>query len=227
MEEPLIMIRLFDIFVSLIIILFVTILIFPIVLIKLISDGFPLFYVSKRVGLLGHEIVVYKFRTMINDSKKIENHIKNIANDEIYQRIPITAEIYTGVGRWFEEIQLVELPQLYNVLHGNMSLVGNRPLPKHVNLQLMERFGEKMINDRVSVLPGMTGVSQIIGKYELSDQKRLEFEVNYAEFRIKSREISSLYLNFLILIETFFLIFTGKGLGAVNRKIVSMLKIDA
>ena len=108
-----------------------------------------------------------------NDSKKIESYIKNIANDEIYQRIPITAEIYTGIGRWFERLQLVELPQLYNVLRGNMSLVGNRPLPKHVNLQLMEKFGEKMINDRMSVLPGMTGVAQIIGKYGLSDQERI------------------------------------------------------
>jgi len=221
------MIRLFDILVSLIIILFVTILTFPIVLIKLISDGFPLFYVSKRVGLLGHEIVVYKFRTMINDSKKIESYIKNIANDEIYQRIPITAEIYTGIGRWFERLQLVELPQLYNVLRGNMSLVGNRPLPKHVNLQLMEKFGEKMINDRMSVLPGMTGVAQIIGKYGLSDQERIGFEVDYAKFRIRSRQTPSLYLNFLILIETFFLILTGKSTNTINKKIISMLKIDA
>jgi len=227
MEEPLIMIRLFDILVSLIIILFVTILTFPIVLIKLISDGFPLFYISKRVGLLGHEIVVYKFRTMINDSKKIESYIKNIANDEIYQRIPITAEIYTGIGRWFERLQLVELPQLYNVLRGNMSLVGNRPLPKHVNLQLMEKFGEKMINDRMSVLPGMTGVAQIIGKYGLSDQERIGFEVDYAKFRIRSRQTPSLYLNFLILIETFFLILTGKSTNTINKKIISMLKIDA
>ena len=227
MEEPLIMIRLFDILVSLIIILISTILTFPIVLIKLISDGFPLFYVSRRCGLLGQEIVVYKFRTMINDSKKIEDYIKSITNNEIYQRIPITAKIYTRVGRWFEKIQLVELPQLYNVLHGNMSLVGNRPLPKHVNLQLIERFGEKKVKDRMSVLPGMTGVSQIIGKSELSDSKRLEFEINYAEFRNKSMEISSLYLNLLILIQTFFLIFIGKGLGFINRKIISMLKIDA
>ncbi len=227
MEEPLIMIRLFDFFVSIIIILFSTILTFPIVFIKLISDGFPLFYVSKRVGLLGNDIVVYKFRTMINDSKKIRDYIKNTKNDEIFQRIPITAEIYTRVGRWFEKIQLVELPQLYNVLNGDMSLVGNRPLPKHVNLQLIERFGEKMVNERMSVLPGITGVSQIIGKTKLTDQKRLECEANYAEFRINSMEISSLYLNFLILIQTFFLIFVGKGLGVINRKIISMLKIDA
>ena len=227
MEEPLIMIRLFDFFVSLIIILFSTILTFPIVFIKLISDGFPLFYLSKRVGLLGNDIVVYKFRTMINDSKKIRDYIKNTNNDEIFQRIPITAEIYTRLGRWFEKIQLVEFPQLYNVLNGTMSLVGNRPLPKHVNLQLIERFGQKMVKDRMSVLPGMTGVSQIIGKFELSDQKRLEFEVKYAEFRNKSMEIYSLYLNFLILTQTFFLILTGKGFDAINRKIVSILKIDA
>lgn len=226
MEEPLIMIRLFDFFVSLIIILFSTILTFPIVFIKLISDGFPLFYLSKRVGLLGNDIVVYKFRTMINDSKKIRDYIKNTNNDEIFQRIPITAEIYTRLGRWFEKIQLVEFPQLYNVLNGTMSLVGNRPLPKNLNLQLVERFGQKMVNERMSVLPGITGVSQIIGKTKLTDQKRLECEVNYAEFRINSTEISSLYLNFLILIQTFFLIFVGKGLDVVNRKIISMLKID-
>ncbi|MDA9648903.1 sugar transferase [Alphaproteobacteria bacterium] len=221
------MIRLFDIFVSIIIILFFIILTFPIILTKLIFDGFPLFYVSKRVGLLGHEIVVYKFRTMINDPKKIEDYIKNITNEEIYQRIPITSEIYTGVGRFFEKIQLVELPQLCNVLYGNMSLVGNRPLPKYVNLQLIDRFGQKIVNDRMSVLPGMTGVSQIIGKSLLSDQKRLECEVNYAEFRMKSTEITSLYLNFLILIQTIFIIFIGKGFDPINRKIINMLKIDS
>jgi len=182
--------------------------------------------VSRRIGLLGNDIVVYKFRTMINDSKKIRDYIKNRKNDEIFQRIPITAEIYTRVGRWFEKIQLVELPQLYNVLNGNMSLVGNRPLPKHLNLQLIKRFGEKMVKDRMSVLPGITGVSQIIGKTKLTDQERLKCEVNYAEFRINSMEISSLYLNFLILIQTFFLIFVGKGLDVVNRQIISMLKID-
>ena len=177
--------------------------------------------------MFGHKITIYKFRTMINDSQKIESYIKNIANNKIYQRIPLTAEIYTGIGRWFERLQLVELPQLFNVLRGNMSLVGNRPLPKHVHLQLIGTFNEKMINDRMGILPGMTGVSQIIGKYKLNDQERLEFEVNYVEFRMKSRQISSLYLNFLILLETFFLIFTGKGLSVVNRKIVSMLKINS
>ena len=193
----------------------------------IIDDGFPVFFRQKRIGLDNKHFWIYKFRTMINDSQKIESYIKNIANNKIYQRIPLTAEIYTGIGRWFERLQLVELPQLFNVLRGNMSLVGNRPLPKHVHLQLIGTFNEKMINDRMGILPGMTGVSQIIGKYKLNDQERLEFEVNYVEFRMKSRQISSLYLNFLILLETFFLIFTGKGLSVVNRKIVSMLKINS
>ena len=63
------MIRLFDIFVSLVIILFVITLILPIVLVKLIVDGSPIFYISKRVGMFGHKITIYKFRTMINDSQ--------------------------------------------------------------------------------------------------------------------------------------------------------------
>lgn len=226
MEERLIMIRLFDFFVSLTIILFSSIFTFPFVLIKLISDGSPIFYVSRRVGFFGNEIVVYKFRTMINDTKKIEEYIKNITNDNIYQRIPINSEIYTKVGRWFEKLQLVELPQLFNVLYGNMSLVGNRPLPAYVNSQLIDRFGKKMVNDRMIVLPGITGVSQIIGKSKLSDKERLEWEVSYSNFRVKSMKISSLYLNFLILIQTFFVIFFGKGLDHINNKIVYMLKMD-
>ena len=79
----------------------------------------------------------------------------------------------------------------------------------------------------MSVLPGMTGVAQIIGKYGLSDQERIGFEVDYAKFRIRSRQTPSLYLNFLILIETFFLILTGKSTNTINKKIISMLKIDA
>jgi len=217
------MIRLFDIFVSLIIIFFVSLPIFPFVLLKFIVDGFPVLYISKRVGLYGDEITVYKFRTMIDDPEKIESFLKNISQDDIFQKIPITAKIYTGIGRWFERLQLVELPQLYNVLRGDMSLVGNRPLPKHINLQLTDMFNENMINDRMSVLPGMTGVAQIIGKYGLSDQERITIEVDYAKFRIRSRQILSLYLNFLILLETFFLILTGKSTNTINKKIVSLL----
>ena len=208
---------------SLIIIFFVSLPIFPFVLLKFIVDGFPVLYISKRVGLYGDEITVYKFRTMIDDPEKIESFLKNISQDDIFQKIPITAKIYTGIGRWFERLQLVELPQLYNVLRGDMSLVGNRPLPKHINLQLTDMFNENMINDRMSVLPGMTGVAQIIGKYGLSDQERITIEVDYAKFRIRSRQILSLYLNFLILLETFFLILTGKSTNTINKKIVSLL----
>ena len=221
------MIRFFDIFVSLIIIFFVAILISPMILIKLILDGFPIFYISKRIGMLGDEIAVYKFRTMINDSDKVDRYIQDIADSQVFQRIPITAKVYTGTGRWFERLQLVELPQLFNVLRGNMSLVGNRPLPKHINLQLVEIFGKKIIDDRMGVLPGMTGVSQIISKYKLTDQERLESEVSYVEFRVKSGPITSLYVNFLILLETFFLVLSGRGFNVINRKIISMLKVDS
>jgi lipopolysaccharide/colanic/teichoic acid biosynthesis glycosyltransferase len=226
MGESSIMIRLFDIFVSVILILISSILVLPFVLIKIFSDGVPLFYLSKRVGLYGNEITVYKFRTMINDPVTIKLYINNIANNEVFQRIPVSSNIYTRIGRWFEKLQLVELPQLYNVLLGNMSLVGNRPLPKDVNLKLKEKFGEKVINDRVKALPGMTGVSQIIGKYGLTDFERLEYEVKYVEFIIKSKQIHCIYLNLLILLETACLIFFRTSISKVNNKIILMLEIN-
>ena len=220
------MIRFIDIVLSFLVSPLVLMVLIPASLIKVLFDGFPLFYVSKRVGLNGGEIVVYKFRTMVNDPEKINEYIECISDGKAFQRIPVSAEIYTKTGRLFENLQLVELPQLLNVLLGNMALVGNRPLPRHINLQLVKRYGEELVEDRMSVSPGITGVAQVVGKYKLTDHERLRFEVGYARFIRKSNWAACLYLNFLIIIETVFMIASRNQLLLFNRKIRSMLEVE-
>jgi len=218
------MVRLIDVLISLLMILAGALFI-PVIILKLIIDGRPLFYLSRRVGKDNKLITTYKFRTMINDRKKIDKFIDNLG-DKIYQRIPINSEIYTKFGRLFERFQLVELPQLINIIIGNMSLVGSRPLPKDLNLKLEREFGEEFVKRRMNVLPGLTGISQIMGKNDLTDLQRLEVEVAYSEFKNKSNEMSVVFLNLLIIFETFAVVILRGKVRISTKIILSRLDFD-
>lgn len=134
--------RLFDILFSLFFLIILTplfVLIFIIIFIGL--DGLPIFYLSSRVGIKGNTFTMYKFRSMkIVKNKKIKD--KDRLN---------------SVGIFLRRTSLDELPQLFNVLIGDMSIVGPRALPKKIENKILKK--EKFL--RRSVKPGMTGLSQI------------------------------------------------------------------
>lgn len=193
--------RIYDIVLSLIILIIFFIPVLLLIVIKLIRDGLPLFYNSKRIGIDGIPFTVYKFRTMVDDKDFISKYLGEIKSYG-FEQIPQSAEIYTKMGRFFEKYQIVEILQIFNVLKGNMSIIGYRPLPKSRVDQLIESIGSDKMTLRHSVLPGITGFSQIIGKSKLTNEERVYIENGY-NLLIKARPQKKVVLyNTLIILET-------------------------
>ena len=136
------------------------------IFIKITSPG-PVFYTQERVGLYGKTFRLYKFRTMINGAENLTGPVLATENDT---RI-------TPVGKALRSTRLDELPQLINVLKGEMSLVGPRPeRPFFVNRFKNENPHYKY---RHIVKPGITGLAQVLGKYRTSVDDKLRYDLIY------------------------------------------------
>lgn len=128
-----------------------------------LTMGRPVFFVQQRPGLHGRPFLMWKFRTMID------------ARDE--HGIPLSDEQrLTSVGRFLRSTSLDELPELYNVIRGEMSIVGPRPLL----LAYLTRYTKRQAR-RHEVLPGITGLAQISGRNELAWEQRFELDVEYVD----------------------------------------------
>lgn len=138
------------------------------------TDQGPIFYRQKRSGLLGHPFELVKFRSM---------RVNNLPLDrpgEVEQNDPLV----TTLGKWIRRLKVDELPQLFNVMRGDMSLIGPRPtLPEQV-----ERYSPFQ-RRRLEVLPGMTGWSQVSGGTEISWPERIILDVWYVDHRSLSLDI--------------------------------------
>ena len=130
--------RLEDIFFAIIILVvfFPVIILFSFLL--LIIEGWPVFYISKRMIKKDKEINIIKFRTMVKDAKSKKYNISKYMR-EGYLDVPLSSKVYTKIGRFLEKTQLVEVPQVLHVLFGQISFIGNRPLPKD-NIELFAFF---------------------------------------------------------------------------------------
>lgn len=148
-------------------------------LIILISKG-PAIYKQERIGRQGEIFTIYKFRTMKEGAEK-ETAGKYITGNE---------EVLTSIGKFLRRWALDELPQLFNVLKGDMSIVGPRPaLPYQV-----ERYNERQ-RKRLEMKPGLTGWAQVNGRNKLTWPERIEYDVWYVENW-------SLWLDFKIMLMT-------------------------
>ena len=143
------------------------------VLVRLTSPG-PALFRQRRVGVLGDTFVIYKFRTMVADAEQqlaaLQGH--NEADGLLFKmrRDPRV----TRVGRLLRRFALDELPQLFNVVRGDMSIVGPRPaLPEEV-----ERYDERR-RDRLRVKPGLTGLWQINGRHDLVFDDYVRYDLFY------------------------------------------------
>lgn len=195
--------RIFDIVFSIFLIfLFSPIIVITAILIKLTSKG-PIFYVQERPGRFGRMIKIYKFRTMYLDAdKKLEEILKN--NEELreefmkYRKLKNDPRI-TPIGKILRRFSIDEIPQLFNVLKGDMSIVGPRPY----QIDEIEHMGE--YKDIVlSVRPGLTGLWQISGRSDLSFQAKLKIETWYVLNW-------NLWLDLFIIIRTIPAVISGKG----------------
>jgi exopolysaccharide biosynthesis polyprenyl glycosylphosphotransferase len=160
-------------------------------LIKLDSPG-PIFYRQVRIGLRGRSFRVWKFRTMFVNADKMQKELEamNQTKDGILFKIKDDPRV-TRVGKILRQYSLDELPQVFNVLFGEMSLVGPRPLP----VRDVERFA-KHHHIRHEVLPGITGLWQVSGRSDIDDfEDVVALDATYIENW-------SLWLDMRILLET-------------------------
>jgi len=187
--------RMFDIIISMLILIIT----FPVCLItaaavKLDSKG-PVFFKQERCGLNGKSFIIVKFRSMFVDAEKHSGPVWSQKDDP---RI-------TGVGRFIRRVRIDEIPQMYNVLRGEMSFVGPRP----------ERpfFVEKLAQEipyykrRLKVRPGITGWAQVKHKYDESLED-VKIKLKYDLFYIEN---ISLRMDFKIILRTIYVVMFGKG----------------
>ena len=187
--------RVFDIFCATLLFLVATpIMAVTALLIKLESRG-PVFYRQERVGQNGRSFLVTKFRSMRTDAAKDGKPRWASANDD---RI-------TRVGHIIRRLRIDELPQIFNVLKGEMSLVGPRPERPYFVEQLTTKIPFYAV--RHSVKPGVTGWAQVRYAYGATvedSQEKLQFDLYY----VKNH---TLFLDLVVLLETVGVVLTGKG----------------
>lgn len=158
--------RLFDISVALVALLLLSPVILLVALLIYLTDKGPVFFKQKRVGLNGKTFDIYKFRSMVTNASSLGGH-QTLENDN---RI-------TKIGRVIRKTSVDELPQLLNVLLGDMSVVGPRP---NVPLQ-REEYSEQEWDKRNSVQPGITGLAQAKGRSCLTPEQRTKYDLEYVD----------------------------------------------
>ena len=175
------------------------------ILIKLGSRG-PIFFIQKRVGKNKKEFYCLKFRTMHPEA---EDLLKNLLdkNDDLKKEFEKDHKIkndprITPIGKFLRETSLDEIPQFLNVIRGEMSIVGPRPIVK----EEIAKYGSSFFK-AFSVRPGITGLWQVSGRNNLSYEKRVEIDTIYAVNR-------NFLMDLRIIIRTFGVILFPRDRGA-------------
>lgn len=195
--------RISDIMISIIgIIMLIPITIIIKILYMLTGDFHTIFYTHKRLGKNGKEFTLYKYRTMVINSDKI---LKKLLKDKkIKEEYEATYKIkndirITKIGKILRKISIDELPQMINVLKGEMSVVGPRPIIKK---ELKKYKNNKKI--LLSVRPGLTGNWVIHGRSNITYEQRIEYEIEYITNR-------SLKMDLKIILKTIILVIKRNG----------------
>ena len=183
--------RTFDLLLALFMVIILLIPMGAIALIVLLSMGSPVIFRQMRPGYKGQPFMIMKFRTM-NDSKAPDSQL---LSDELR---------LTGVGRILRKFSLDELPQLFNVLRGELSFVGPRPLL----MQYLPLYNEKQTR-RHDVKQGITGWTQVNGRNALTWDEKFDLDVWYVEHQCFSLDLK-------ILLMTFMKVLKRKGIAAAG-----------
>jgi lipopolysaccharide/colanic/teichoic acid biosynthesis glycosyltransferase len=174
--------------------------IYPIVgiLVKLDSRG-PIIFTQERVGKNGKIFRVYKFRTMVHNAEELIDQLDGFRDSRKYFIQRDNDPRVTKVGYFLRKYSIDELPQVLNILKGEMSLVGPRPFIIDETLQLSPQY---LV--RLTVKPGLTGYAQVHGRNNLNLQERMEYDLKYINHR-------SLLLDFIILFKTVLVVLKKEG----------------
>lgn len=175
----------FDILSSLVaIVLFSPILLVLAIIVKCTSPG-PILFKQRRIGKDNKEFMIYKFRTMRIDTPNVATHL--LKNPEQY---------ITPIGKFMRKTSLDELPQLFNILKGEMSVVGPRPA-LYNQYDLIEMRTKANVH---TVRPGLTGLAQVSGRDELENEQKVHFDQQYVQ---KQSFFFDLKLIFLTVVKVF------------------------
>ncbi len=198
--RPLVFKRLLDIITaSTVLILLAPMLLIVAILVKFDSPG-PALFVQERVGLNKRKFRMYKFRTMVANAEKQQLDLEKLnESDGPVFKIKEDPRI-TRLGRYLRKASIDELPQLLNVLKGDMSLVGPRPLP----LRDYQGFDQAWLHRRFSVRPGITCLWQVHGRSTTTFGRWMELDMQYIDSW-------SLWLDLKILAKTLPAVFAGRG----------------
>tara|TARA_B100001121_G_C18656161_1_gene606537 strand:+ start:206 stop:766 length:561 start_codon:yes stop_codon:yes gene_type:complete len=175
--------------------LFLLIILSPILILVAIAivlnNGFPILFKQKRVGKNNAHFWIYKFRTMKRDTPDIATHL-----------LEDSASFYTSIGLFLRKFSLDELPQLFNIVKGDMIFIGPRPALYNQDdlIELRTHAGVHLL------MPGLTGWAQVNGRDELSIKKKVEMD----EFYLKNK---SLWLDMKILFTTVFRVLKMDGVS--------------
>jgi len=170
------------------------------IIIRATSAG-PVFFKQERSGLYGRPFLMYKFRSMVSNAEQ--------SRQELQQYNEMTGPVFkitkdpriTPFGNWLRSSSLDELPQLWNILQGEMSLVGPRPLPVYETLAMSENAQRR----RLSVKPGLTCLWQVSGRNNVTDFKE------WVRLDLEYIDRWSLWLDMVILLKTIPAVLARKG----------------
>lgn len=193
--------RLFDFMVSFIALFVLWPIIAVVALLVRWKIGSPVLFKQPRPGFKGEVFHVYKFRTMTD------------ARDAQGELLPDEVRL-TSFGKLMRKLSLDELPQLWNVLKGDMSFVGPRPLL----VEYLPLYNERQAR-RHDIRPGITGWAQVNGRNAISWEQKFEYDVWYVENR-------SLWLDFKILLLTVKKVFVSEGISAEGHVTIEKFKGD-
>ena len=156
-----------------------------------IEDGFPVFFTQNRVGINYSFFNIYKFRSMKKNTPNVATHL--LTNPETY---------LLKIGKFLRKTSLDELPNLINIITGEMVFVGPRPaLYNQDDLMTL-----RVVTGVSKLKPGITGWAQINGRDDISIEKKVQFEQEYMNKR-------SILLDIKIIIKTFSIVLFGKGVS--------------
>ena len=184
--------RILDIISSLLGLIVAIPIILVIAIIIKIEDNGPVFYSQQRLGKDEKNFFVYKLRSMRVDAETYGG-VQWAQKDD--PRI-------TKIGKFIRKTRIDEIPQLFNILKGDMSLIGPRP----ERPELTYKFNKEIPGfiDRLVIKPGLTGLAQVNGGYDISPEEKLKWDIIY----IKNRNI---FLDISIIFKTIGVVFTGEG----------------
>lgn len=167
------------------------------------EDGGPVLYVQKRIGKNGREFEIYKFRSMHKNAEAIHERLREeYGCREVSFKLQDDPRI-TKVGKVIRKFNIDELPQLINILKGDMSLVGPRPLPVYEYADEQKKYGDRYI-ERYAVPQGLTCIWQISDRASVDFESRMQMDVEYARKR-------GFLLDFGLIFKTLVFTVTGKA----------------